>query len=255
MNPALYHAHHDCRPEDLDFWKSVVGRKTGAILELGFGTGRVALALAEMGRNVTGLEIDRGMLAYFQQIVPQEIAPLFTLHQGDMRSFDLGSSFNLALLSCNTFSIFNASDRRKILEQVRKHLLPGGLFVVSMPNPRYLLDLPPTGELELEEVFHLPESERAVQVYSSWERAADDSLCVFTWKYEILGPDGGVDVEWETTAHVLDPPAEILGQFTEAGLEIIETLGDFSGAPFSEEAVYLIVTAQVSASPQTRDRI
>ena len=62
MLPLLYHAHHNRYKEDLPFWLELAARHGDPVLELGCGSGRVLLALAQDGYQVYGLDNDPGML-------------------------------------------------------------------------------------------------------------------------------------------------------------------------------------------------
>src|SRR5678815_5070875 len=78
----------------------------GSVLELGAGTGRVAIALAERGLHVTGVEIAPSMLAQAQAkraTLDPEIAAHISLRRGDMTALDLKRTFDLVL--CPYFTL------------------------------------------------------------------------------------------------------------------------------------------------------
>ena len=71
--PSFYHAHHNAFRSDIPFWLDLARRQGSPILELGCGTGRVLIPLAEAGYTVYGLDIDPEMLEFCLQQVPPVI--------------------------------------------------------------------------------------------------------------------------------------------------------------------------------------
>ncbi|MDH5606561.1 MAG: class I SAM-dependent methyltransferase, partial [Anaerolineae bacterium] len=188
MIPQLYDLHHSNYIEDLDYWTAWARKRYGAVLELGCGTGRTLLPLARAGFHVTGLDFDADMIAFLQGRLGQEGIGNISLVQADMRSFDLGEQFSLVISPCNTFSTLDGQGRLEALACVEKHLLPGGVFAASMPNPYLLASLEEFSEPELEISFDHPVSGNPVEVSSAWRK--EEQVCVFIWHYDELLPDG-----------------------------------------------------------------
>lgn len=244
MNPLYYHAHHQYHGEDLPFWQAIAGRFGGPVLELGCGTGRVLLHLAEKGWPMVGVDNDPEMLGFLNSTVLQTVAGKVELQEADMRSLNLMRLFPLVILPCNTLSTFPSADRRQIFERVGQHLLPGGKFVFSMPNPEALLELPEVGERELEEEFPHPDSGQPVQVFSRWLRVGDEKITFF-WEYTHPGLLNPV-VEEASTTHLLDSLEIYLTDLHAAGLAVEEIYGDFEGTEFEPGDTYWIVVAGLS---------
>src|SRR5262249_10365378 len=115
-------------------------------LELGCGTGRVTIPLAQAGVAVTGVEVAPAMLAAAKRKVaalPEEVRARVELVRGDMRSFSLPKKFALAIAPYRAFMhLLTVEDQRAALEAVRTHLQDGGLFVfdVAEPTPEALVE-------------------------------------------------------------------------------------------------------------------
>ncbi len=242
MYPTLYHAHHNRNPEDLHFWLDLAKRHGRRILELGCGTGRVLLPLAEAGYPIYGLDRDSEMLSFLKEITPASLAPWVNIFQGDLCAYHLAARFSLILLPCNTYSTLSPSQRAQALQRVRQHLQPDGIFAVSMPNPGLLESLPRRSDPEIEEVFPHPQDGEPVQVSSSWKRTRQQ--VAFTWYYDHLWPDGTVDRTTQQVTHYLTPIETTLGEFNAAGLEITDLYGDFDKSPYTIQASYLILLAR-----------
>ena len=126
---------------DFRFWVEEAQRCSGdTILELACGTGGVCVALAQAGYAVTGMDLSSRMLEVARQKGEGKSVQV-TWIERDMRSFNLGARFSLAILAGN--SLCHLLDRASIeggLSSVRHHLEPEGRFIVSVfvPSPALL---------------------------------------------------------------------------------------------------------------------
>ena len=239
--PLLYHAHHALQSEDLPLWLALADQAGDPLLELGCGTGRVLIPLAQAGHQVYGLDRQADMLIYLRQRLPASLSSQVHIWQGDMLDFCLGRQFPLILLPCNTLSTLSGDQRRRVYRQVRQHLQPGGIFAASLPNPATLLDLPDRGEAEVEEVFPHPLDGEPVQVSSAWRR--DERGFHLTWHYDHLLPDGRVQRTSLLTNHALQPAGAYLGELQAAGFHTIQLYGDFDRSSYSPDSPALILIA------------
>jgi SAM-dependent methyltransferase len=166
--------------------------------------------------------------------------------QADLTNFRLQAHFALVFLPCNTLSTLAPDARRSMLERTAQHLLPGGLFAASLPNPALLTKLPAYSEPEVEETFPHPLDGEPVQVSSAWKRTA--RFFTLFWHYDHLLPDGQIERLSAQTRHHLDPAQTYLEELRHAGFEVVELFGDFQGVPYTEDAPNLILTAVRKAS-------
>lgn len=107
----------------------------GPALELGIGTGRVALPLAARGVAVHGIDASDSML---DQLRAKEGAASLSITRGDFTEFDLGSRFKLVYVVFNTFfSLPDQESQVRCFHCVADHLSPGGRFVLEcfVPDP------------------------------------------------------------------------------------------------------------------------
>jgi SAM-dependent methyltransferase len=130
----LFYADFD---EDLAMYLGFAGRTGGPVLEIGAGTGRVALALAEEGHTVVGLELSETLRAVAQHKAEQaQLAARVRLVAGDMRRFQIDQRFGLIVVPLNTFlHNLTLDDQLATLACCKKHLRPGGLLVLDCFNP------------------------------------------------------------------------------------------------------------------------
>lgn len=248
MLPLLYHTHHSAHTEDLPFWLDLAEQQTGflagPVLELGCGTGRVTIPLLQTGFNVVGLDRDPEMLACLQNNLHSAglLQPQLRLVQGDMTSFVLEEHFALILLPCNTFSTLQSSERQNTLACAARHLLPGGIFAVSQPNPTLFYDLPARSAPQLEETFVHPQTGNHVQVFSGWRR--NRTQFIVTWRYDHLLADGKTEHFTTEARHELDSAELYVREVAAAGLEIKAIYGDFEKNTYEPDADEMIIVAQ-----------
>ena len=241
MFPKLYHAHHSRHLEDLPFWLDLAAHWGDPVLELGCGTGRVLIPLAEAGFHTIGVDHDLAMLQFLRAKVG-DLKPAPQLVDADITRFNLFTQFPLIILPCNTYSTLRKSERLACLECLHRHLKTGGLFAFSIPNPASLVVLPARSAPELEDEFLHPETENPVQVSSAWRRTRH--AFHLTWIYDQLSPDGRVERLTAETIHYLLPANDYLDEIKSAGLEEIEVYGDFNRSPYDEASPYLICVAK-----------
>jgi SAM-dependent methyltransferase len=110
----------------IPFLRDVAG--DGAALELGIGTGRVALPLAQAGVEVHGLDVSEGMVAKLRAKPGGDLPVTMT----SMADFDLGRSFRLIYVVFNgIWSLRTAYGQASCFRAVARHLEPHGAFVIE----------------------------------------------------------------------------------------------------------------------------
>jgi SAM-dependent methyltransferase len=118
----------------------------GRALELGIGTGRVALPLAERGVEVHGIDLSRAMVAKLREKPGGERIPV---ELGDFASTRVDGTFTLAYLVFNTINNLTTQDAQvACFRNAAAHLEPGGCFLIEVGVPE-LRRLPPG------ETFHV----------------------------------------------------------------------------------------------------
>jgi SAM-dependent methyltransferase len=122
----------------VDFLAALAG--DGAAVELGIGTGRIALPLAQRGVEVHGIDLSSAMVARLREQpggadIPVEI--------GDFATARAAGTFSLAYLVFNTINNLTTQDAQvACFENAAAHLRPGGHFVIEVGVPQ-LQRLPP----------------------------------------------------------------------------------------------------------------
>jgi SAM-dependent methyltransferase len=114
--------------------------RSGTALELGIGTGRLALPLSRRGIRVHGIELSSAMAA---RLRAQPEAGGIGVTIGDFATATVGATFGLAYLVRNTIMNLTTQDAQvECFGNVARHLEPGGCFVIEVIVPE-LQRLPP----------------------------------------------------------------------------------------------------------------
>jgi SAM-dependent methyltransferase len=123
----------------------------GRALELGIGTGRIGLPLAQRGVEVHGIELSRAMVARLREKPGGDAIPVTI---GDFATTSVRATFSVAYLVFNTImNLTTQAAQVACFRNVAAHLEPGGCFVVEVGVPE-LQRLPPG---ETARVFHVGE--------------------------------------------------------------------------------------------------
>ena len=128
---------------DVAFYERIARETSGGVLELASGTGRIALALAEAGLEITGVDISVGMLSVARRkaaIRPASVRDRLTLIHQDMSQLNLGRQFGFIFVPARSFQHLLTIDlQRRSLEAIHRHLESTGRLVLHLFDPR--LDL------------------------------------------------------------------------------------------------------------------
>jgi SAM-dependent methyltransferase len=232
--------------EDLPLWRSLAAAYGDPVLEVGAGTGRVALDLARGGFRVTALDRDPSLLDALRarareerlgrkaEIVSISSQEPVTTVAADARDFDLGERFRLVLVPMQTIQLLGGPEGRvSFLRCARRHLLPGGVLAAAIS---VALDLYDTTEGLVPDP--LPDiGERDGVVYSSQPVAVrvDRDGFVLERRREVVALGGERTVEEDrirldrVTVAGLEREARAAG-FTRAERESVPATADYSGS-------------------------
>jgi SAM-dependent methyltransferase len=233
-------------------WFSGLSRRTGGpILELGCGTGRITVPIAQDGHHIVGLDRSAAMLERAERRARRANVEIRWV-EGDMRAFSFNEAFALVFVAFNSFLMLDPNDRWSCLARVREHLAPRGRVAIDVfqPDPEVVVGLDGGVVDEWERVD--PESAGAVRKFSS-SRANVDGVTQRIW-YDETNNDGTVRrISGTTTLHYLyRREAELL--FSEAGF-VVETLhGDYDGNPADAQSRKLLAVAKRKERGQGRER-
>ncbi len=232
--------------EDLPLYEQLAQRCDGPILELGVGTGRVALWLAQSGYEVWGIDYSSAMLEHARGKAEPDFSSQLHLEEADMRDFALDQKFALIFAGFGGFDhLLSPGDQARCLLRVRDHLVPGGLFVCDLRpllhNSWELGDSVP--------IFHdwtreLPDTGVTVMKTHSVRADAARQYQLQTNIYDCLSANGQtrriideVDLRFTTRY-------EMEGLLRDAELELEQVYGDYDLGPYDNTSEYMITIAR-----------
>jgi SAM-dependent methyltransferase len=125
-------------PGEAEFYVGQAIRCEGETLELGCGTGRIAIPMAMSGVHVTGLDNSQAMLERCRA-KKRAVGPVpgkLKLVKADMRDFNLGKTFEFIAAPYRALMhLLTPEDQCACLECVHRHLADDGLFIFNCWNP------------------------------------------------------------------------------------------------------------------------
>ena len=149
MNPHVIWHDVECAHyrADLPLWRELADQAGGPVLDVGAGTGRVALELARAGHDVTALDVDPELLAALSERAGE--LPVRTV-VADAARFDAGdAAFALVAVPMQTIQLL--PDRAGFFRSARRALAPGGLVALAIATelePFEGAELPPPDAAE-----------------------------------------------------------------------------------------------------------
>jgi ubiquinone/menaquinone biosynthesis C-methylase UbiE len=122
----------------LDFYVKFAEKQKGPVVELGVGTGRIAVKLAQEGINVIGVDISEKMLKECQiKLDEMNLNKHVKLIKADIVNFHQDKQVDMIYLPFRTLGhILSHDDLIRLFNNVNKNLVKGGKFVFD----HYILD-------------------------------------------------------------------------------------------------------------------
>jgi SAM-dependent methyltransferase len=192
----------------------------GRALELGIGTGRIALPLAERGIPVHGIELSRAMIERLRA-KPRGEAVEVTV--GDFSTATVDGRFSVAYLVFNTImNLTTQAAQTACFRNVGRHLAPGGCFVVETSQP---------------DLQRLPRGETIRPFFVSRDKLGFDEYDVATQSltshhYEVVGDR----LEQTSVPFRYVWPSELDLMAEMAGMRLRDRWGGWKREPFTSES-------------------
>lgn len=175
-DPYLYDYEYGRYQGDFEFYLNLIQK--GSVLDLACGTGRLAIPFARKRFEVVGLDIHDSMLTLARE--KNQHLPIKWV-KGDIRNFHLNQTFDLILMAGNAFqALLSDSDQKQMLDCVRQHLNPTGIFVFNTRNPQKA-NLETTSEFEFWHSFQ-DQYGKEVKVYGKQEVDSSHRFVTYTTK-------------------------------------------------------------------------
>jgi SAM-dependent methyltransferase len=192
----------------------------GPVLELGIGTGRIALPLSRRGVRVHGIDRSKAMVA---RLRAKPGGDDIGVTIGDFATTTVGGSFTLAYMVFNAIVNLTTQEAQvACFRNAAAHLEPGGRFVIEVGTPD-LQRLPPG------ERFHV-----FSQSQTYWGIDEIDVATQGFWSHHLEEVDGRLERFSAPYRYVWPSELDLMAQL--AGMEVRERWGGWKGEPFTSDS-------------------
>jgi SAM-dependent methyltransferase len=244
VHARWYDATFASRRADAAFYRALARETGGPILELGCGTGRVLIPIAEDGLECTGLDGSPAMLDGLRAKRPPA-----TLHPvlAPLQAFDLGAArFRLVFSAFRPLQhLYTVEDQLACLAAVRRHLAPGGLFAFDVFQPD-LARLALADEPEYEEDRFADGDDEIVRLARVTRDVATQTQNV-TIRFERRRDGAAVGSEVERFRMRWYHRYELEHLLARTGFDVVALYGDFDRRPFDRHAREMVFVTRASS--------
>jgi ubiquinone/menaquinone biosynthesis C-methylase UbiE len=231
--------------EDIPFWIEEAISCGGPVLELGSGTGRVSIPIAEAGVPILGIDNSTEMLklARMKGRKLRLTPPLLRFAKGDMRSFSADNAqFPLVIIPFRAFqSLLSVADQYLALNMIRSYLEPGGRLIVDIFMP----DLEMLTEHSSSPVYNHESTElktgNRTRVWSEYRCDNFNQIINTRWTIEELDANGAPKhkvTKYSQMRYLHRFETQHL--LANLGYEVLQIYGGFDREPFSESSTEMI---------------
>lgn len=237
---AFYDLDFEDYHDDASFYVRLADIHGARVLELGCGTGRIAVPLAEAGARVTGIDISEAMLA----VARERAGDLkVTWQTGDLRRLRLRGRFDVVCAPLGTLQHMETiEDFVAALESMARHLAPGGVAVVDVESP-VPDDFDPLPQPLIE---HWTKPWEGGTVSKVVAVAAIPMLGTkeVTWHFDVADRQGRLTRQTTQFNLRTYTPGEIDLAARLAGLRVVARFADYAFTPYHDGAERLVVLLQ-----------
>jgi len=242
---ALYDLEYGGFDDDVAMYDGLAARCDAPSLELGVGSGRVALRLARTGRRVYGIDTSPTMLARLAAAARDGgVKANVRAARADMRDFALDERFGLVYCALNSFEqMLTAADALAALRRVRAHLDTGGLFVAELRTLR-AVDWSVQEQGPVVHEWSVQDGADTVTKLSSLRAAPIAQTTTTTYIFDRAGADGAVRRRTFDVTQRVYGKQEFELLLGEAGLRAAQWYGGHDLSPLSDDSDSMIVVAE-----------
>ena len=241
-DPRLAACYDSANPPEAHYpyYLALAGAAPKTILDMGCGTGRLAIALAERGHRVTGADPSAGMMQVARN---RPGAARVRWVDSDAAHLALETRFDLIIMTGHVFQVFlEDDDVRATLRALRRHLAPSGKLAFETRNPlveewrdwipaltRETLQVPGIGAVDMH--YNVTSNDPTFVTFETHFRFAPDDIAVATTTLRFMSRD------------------DLAAFLAEAGFTDIAWLGDWDRSAIKAASPEIIVIAGGDGAP------
>ncbi len=215
---------------EVDGLMELTGQTDGPVLDLACGPGRHSVRFAQLGFDVTGVDLSPFLLAKARNHAEDQGVGVEWV-ESDMRDFLRPNTYALAVNLFTAFGYFREHEENmRVLRNVHESLLPGGTFVIDVAGKEILARIfQPTGSSEIPGTLIIQRR----NVTDDWSRMENVWIAIQGEKIRSYRVD-----------HWIYSARELKLMMGEVGFGEVAAYGDFYGAPYGTGAARLVVVGK-----------
>ncbi|MFK7802271.1 MAG: class I SAM-dependent methyltransferase [Anaerolineae bacterium] len=233
-----YDLIHQAHTGDIELFvqmaQAVSSSNNPEILDIGCGSGRLVIPIAEAGLGVVGIDNSADMFAVAQKRIAEE-GVTATLVEADVLNWETDQRFGLIMIGMNTLMEFSNQTVLDLLKAAAKLLAPEGKIVIDAIQPFIMAGLE-NEDGALAEDEPLDDGGRKLPMWSGWSADHTSQQVEIKWRIK----DDSEMVEFSNLFHYryLD---QIIDYLPAAELEIETVWGDYARSAYDDESERMIV--------------
>ncbi len=238
---SFYDLEYGHKNDDIEFYLHVAREIGGPILEIGAGTGRLTLPLAQEGHSIWGIDNSGKMLEKAEekkQTLPGHVIPEIHFEQQDMREFSLDQTFNLCIIPFRAFlHNLNIDDQLKTLDRIYEHMEPNGILAFDLFVPLYSM----LAKTQWQDSFapeELADPKAGVSISTQVDHDPVEQLLTINNTYRV---NDKVEEQVMKYRYIFRYEMELL--LNMAGFTVEQVYGGFEGQEYDFNSGLMIVTA------------
>ncbi len=238
--PDIYDDQYWWKKDDIEFYKTIIPPRAKA-LELGAGTGRLAIPLLRHNVDFYGLELSPTFCNHANNIISRAYDS-DRIIKGDMIDFKLDMDFDYIFIAFNSFlHILTDKDATACLQSIYKHLNSGGKFILDIlvPHPHFLYRKK-NDELPVMD-FKDSKSGELVEIFEESEYDNESQICNISWIYKYQKSSKKKVFNYQMRMYYPDTINRLL---IDGGFKISNMYGDHTMGEFREDSHLQIYICQ-----------
>ncbi len=234
--------HYDCLfgDPDMSFWLNIVATYGTPILELGCGTGKITIPLAEADCKITGIDLSEAMLEHARAKTQNRNLPVcFKL--GDMTEFKEEEKFKTIILPSNNLAhLMDYREAEKCFRAVFNHLDDDGAFVIDAFVPAISILSKSSDDVETLSEYDDPDGEGKIEVTAT--AIYENHLQIRRVTTFHTRSDGTVSKGYLNMRMYF--PQELEALLNHCGFEVTEKHGNYQKDQVSSNSIKQIIVAK-----------
>lgn len=241
--PVLYDVFNANCIEDIEMYKKMCSN-IDQVLELGIGTGRIAIPLAQSGVHVVGIDNSIKMLASLKDKINSGKINNISYYHQEMQSVELESKFNLILCPFCTFNfLLSVDDQQKTLCAVRKLMKEKSRIVFDLLTPNTFPDAFRDSSLKYFDSYLCSDEDAHIEIYTS----SKFNQCNQILSQERIFRKYNCNILTSESHYTMNNRLFFMGEFQllldKCGYKILSIYGNYRFSSFSQSSKELIVVA------------